>query len=290
MKALFLILALMLKCDASVLHSADLSCLYPRQMSITSQLIHSIDSNISTDTDSAPSLTIINNLIENCGHQKSLVLAALVAMLNVIPLIERDLSLGLLSQHGFGPIFKDQSNQLRVRKLLQSMSLLRPLSGLKPWPSLRNQPHFACVNDQTTRLYPWGFGQIAIDPVAYCKDENIAAFYLTRSYYVFICPQFFGLPLQPRPGSTSCPSVVDNMFQGDDKAFLEYRIYLLIHELAHLYLRDYDLGDDTTPPEQYESNQCVSLDSTNSIRNPQNLQIYCACELKVTMFRAYLEH
>ena len=102
----------------------------------------------------------------------------------------------------------------------------------------------------------------------------MGAYYHKGSSYIFICPLFWSR--QPAPTRENCPRVIHNRFVGNRVLLSEYKTYILIHEMVHFYLGADSLTPHSLPPERYELNECVALDSTLSLRNPSNYQNYIA--------------
>ena len=186
-----------------------------------------------------------------------------------------DVGLGIDSQHGFKALFKDGATSTYVRGILRSIASAQPLEGLNPDPSVPSAPRFACVTPSTISQYRF----LDVDPWRICSQPNAGqAFYFGGSSYIFICPSFWRGDVAPQKKKRSCPSVRRNQFLGGGEALSMYMTYLVIHEMVHFYLGKASLGAFTDPPEIYPINNCVALDTLNSLHNPQNYQFYVASE------------
>ena len=156
--------------------------------------------------------------------------------------------------------------------MLQDICTAQPKWGLQPEPGLLSSPHISCVTPSTIQIYPW----LELDPFYACTYlfPQMGAYYHKGSSYIFLCPYFWSR--QPAPTRENCPRVIHNRFVGNRVLLSEYKTYILIHELVHFYLGADSLTLHSLPPERYELNECVALDSTLSLRNPSNYQNYIA--------------
>ena len=209
--------------------------------------------------------------IENCGALKTDVMALLGAALNTLPSVIHDLRLGINSPHGYKAWFKSNASSAYVEEMLMNIYTTSPKSGLIPEPRMLTGPHFTCVTPSTIHLYPW----VGEDPFYTCTHfPEMGAYYHAGSSYIFLCPFFWSR--LPAPTTQNCPRVIHNRFVGNRILLTDYKIYILIHEMVHFYLGYTSLTPHTFIPEQYQLNECVALDRTNSLRNPSNYQYYIA--------------
>ena len=121
-------------------------------------------------------------------------------------------------------------------------------------------------------MYPW----VALDPYYACihLSPEMGAYYYEGSSYIFLCPLFW--VRQPEPMRSNCPRVIHNRFVGNRALLSDYKTYILIHEMLHFYLGGDSLTPHTLPAEKYELNECVALDTLDSLHNPSNYQYYIA--------------
>ncbi len=193
-------------------------------------------------------------------------LAALTPALN-------DVKLGADSRHGFKALFKDGATATYVNGILRSIASAQPSTGLAPHPSVPSKPRFACINPSTISQYSF----LRFDPWIFCHLPGTGpAFYVGDSSYIMLCPSFWWIEMAPR--KSTCPPVIRNEFFGSGLAFGYYMTYVIIHEMVHFYLGPASLGSHTNPPETYSINDCVALDSIDSVHNPSNYQYYVARE------------
>ena len=76
-----------------------------------------------------------------------------------------------------------------------------------------------------------------------------------------------------------CPTVTDNKYSGDAGIFYQnYQTYIMLYHFIHFYLGDNALTKYTDPKAQLDWNDCVNLNTLDSVLNPTNLQIYVACK------------
>ena len=210
-------------------------------------------------------------VVENCGALGTDVIALVGAALSTLPSVIHDLRLDINSPHGYKAWFKSNDSSAYVEEMLTNIYTTSPKSGLIPEPRLLTGPHFTCVTPSTIHLYPW----VGLDPYYTCiLFPEMGAYYLLRSSYIFLCP-FFWSKL-PAPTRQNCPRVIHNRFVGNWILLTDYKIYILIHEMVHFYLGEQSLTLNTFPTEQYQLNECVALDKTDSLRNPSNYQYYIA--------------
>ena len=187
---------------------------------------------------------------------------------------------GVDSYHGFKAMFKENEAQEAVMAILDYIYFSRGKKNLQPRPDILSSPRLSCVTEDSARLY--SHLNLDYDPWHRClvagpRSTPIQAFYAEGTIYTFLCPAFFVRP--PTPARSHCPSITDNNFSGDPEIFyLKYQIYILVYQLSRFYLGDNALTDHTNPKEQLDWNDCVDLNTLNSVLNPTNLQIYVACK------------
>lgn len=118
--------------------------------------------------------------------------------------------------------------------------------------------------------------------------------------YIVLCPGFFDLPAIPSGAGNDlaslCPSLdaTRNVFADDGgpvtagqrKGLGGYGIWVLLHELLHLYVRDDLRGRHTIPAEVYGGNECIGLAGKAGVgeRNPASWVWVVACEFPFCPF------
>lgn len=177
-------------------------------------------------------------------------------------------------------MFKKDEAQEAVVAILDHIHSLKGKANLRPSPDLLSSPRLACVTEDSAKLYD--YLNLGYDPWHRClvggpRSTPIQAFYAEDTVYAFLCPAFF---VQPRMSTENhCPSVTDNEFSGDSGIFYRnYQTYILLYQFIRFYLGDNALTKHSDPREQLDWNNCVRLDTLNSVLNPTNLQIYIACK------------
>ncbi|KAM0802698.1 hypothetical protein BDR22DRAFT_819789 [Usnea florida] len=143
------------------------------------------------------------------------------------------------------------------------------------------EPTFVCTKQGMSQQYDIGY-----DPLDRCAQTGATSFWAKDTVLVFLCPSFAGLKAQPSftpggPGDIYCPLVKNNVFVGQSDPLVKYQRYDLVHQMAHLYLRNGGLTSQTTPKEVTDWNSCVGLGWTlsegcPSVKNPFNLVYFVA--------------
>lgn len=97
--------------------------------------------------------------------------------------------------------------------------------------------------------------------------------------YVFICPLFFASAIPSRPIST-CPTINSaiNEFVGDLNGLIQYKPYILLHELAHFYV--VPPSTENTQFEVYDWNAAFALKAKRAVLNAQSYVIYVASKYR----------
>ena len=186
-----------------------------------------------------------------------------------------------MSRHGFKAIYKDGNLAAPAQRLLYSIIHGHPtiISGRSVEGIL------ICVTPNTYRQYNPGY-----DPWTFCASNLLlASFYPVHTSWLFLCSRFlheFKSEPEIPPGqllNMHCPKVQNNVFVGDQSAFVNYQKFNLIQLLGLFYLQDLALTARTRPAATSDWNQCVgmpTLPANNSpcLRNVENLVIYVASE------------
>ena len=187
---------------------------------------------------------------------------------------------GVDSGFGFKAMFKKDEAREAVKAILDHIFYSRGKINLKPHPNTLSFPRLSCVTEESARLY--GYLDLDYDPWQRClvggpRSTPIQAFYAEDTIYTFLCPAFFVQPSTPK--RKQCPSLTNNRFSGDPgKLYRNYQTYIMLYQLIRFYLGDNALTAYTDPKEQLDWNECVGLNTVDSVLNPTNLQIYAACK------------
>lgn len=216
--------------------------------------------------------------IERCGHRKAGLAGVLKAAMAAIPPALEDVQLGVDSPHRFRAFFKYDGAKQYVHDILRQILTHEPKSNLLPNPDRPTPPVFACAQEASTRYHPW-LNHIGINPWSICTTTPQAAFTVSGTSYIWLCPGFFILPTKPKNLSGwGCPTIEKNLFVTHDPVEL-YQTYIAIHEMVHFYLQTHSLSGITDPQEQYSMNGCVGLRPMSALHNPTSYQTYVASML-----------
>lgn len=113
-----------------------------------------------------------------------------------------------------------------------------------------------------------------VDIYDVCKDHPTwAVMYYPGTSNIFICPLFFLLPTLPAAGN--CPTVNEttNQFEGNFVAFWQSQMYMLLHEIAHLYT---GATVENSVDEVMDWNYAFSLSPINTTLNALNYVLFVA--------------
>ena len=106
-------------------------------------------------------------------------------------------------------------------------------------------------------------------------NKRVVARVVQGSGIVELCPLFFQFPKLPKV--EACPVVdrITNAFLPDDdgRNLGRNQFSVLVHEIAHVYLREKGFVEDD---EVYELRGAVGLNASASIANPMNYAFYAA--------------
>ena len=221
--------------------------------------------------------------IENCGEKASYVVRVLDSAMVALRRAREDALKGTSSNHGFAAMFKVAENKAFVVSMLERISELDPVIDMMPDRFIPSVPRIACVTQNTDALYPFLLRGSYENCLTF---PTLASFHLPGISYIWLCPSFFDLQLEPtEPTGTHCPRPVVNFIFGSGMELYHYQNYIVIHEMVHFYLGYRSLGMMTYPCEQYTINDCITLSSTISTSNPSNYQIYIASKTLQTLHR-----
>lgn len=228
----------------------------------------------------ALSLPIVSTYtIESCGSSKpDIEYAVTLAQSSMIrPLY--DAQLGLDSVHGYNAMYKSNIFKTFLHSFMMEIMHLSSV----PVPGRYQDPIFVCAQPNMDPTYNIGY-----EPLARCAETAATSFWAKNTALIFLCPSFMTLGPRPvfSPGGPLdiyCPLVRNNVFVGQSNPLVKYQSYDLVHQLAHLYLQDRGLTNETVPKEVMDWNSCVGLgwapfEGSPSVRNPFNFVYYIACE------------
>ena len=213
--------------------------------------------------------------ISNCGAMTAEVSALVNNLPHILLPAIQDVSLPT-SSDAYTTFFKDSAFASYVHNILYNISTGAPLpSNAASAPAA--SPVIFCLT---------GPGQViegsqerpGQDFYSKCLERN--AFAMARveqsaAHLIFICPRFWTQPAIPGMSSTgTCLKVLPhfNRFAGDGGRFLSYRIWVLLHELAHQYIFE----TRGTEVDVYPVNECAGLDAVAAVENAQNYAFYVA--------------
>ena len=226
--------------------------------------------------------------IENCSSSEIAIDHAItLAQTTMIrPLF--DLRRGLLSSHGYTAMYKSNDFTSFLHGLMTNILHLTTIHAA----GRDLEPTFVCATSDMEQKFNIGY-----DPLERCAETQATSFWAKDTAVVFLCPSFKSLAFQPvlSPGGPQdiyCPVVLKNMFVGQSDPLVKYQSYDLVHQLAHLYLQDGGLTDQTEPKEVVDWNSCVglgwaSVEGELSVRNPFNLVYYVACKWGLEGMRSF---
>ena len=213
--------------------------------------------------------------IEKCRHRTQGIASALDRAIAALRPALEDVKLGIDSTHGFRAFFKYDGAKQYVEDMLTQISHLDKRVGLLPSPTIPVGPRFACLSEHTRRSFPW-LGPYT-DPWTICQTSVATALYILGTAYIWLCPRFFDQPTKPQDlTGRDCPIVVNNAFRGEERRFMGYQNYILIHEMVHFYLQSKSLTGTTMPTEAYGFDSLLELLPLDALHNPTSYQAYVA--------------
>ena len=229
------------------------------------------NSTIAIDVGAAPD-------IHYCHHLTRFVQQAFDLARVAVNAARDDVDKGISSTHGFKALFKQQTSIYPLKYYLTSIRDHTGKKNLKPDPSEFLSPELVCV-EAVTYIY-YKYLKLGYDPWVRCQHPYPApqppqAFWAVGTKFIFLCPEFF--VQDTMPSSPQCPTVVSNMWIGDENRFYrDYQTYTLLYELIRFYFGSDALSPTSIPSEQFNWNSCALLWSGVSLRNPTNLLLYIA--------------
>jgi len=170
----------------------------------------------------------------------------------------RDVDTGVLSDHGYGAIFKDSASIPFVKQRFEDITNGSPMIvNTNRGPEGRS-PTIVCVKSGDS------------DPImnrflAQCANErplNPPVVTIPGSQWVVLCPNFFSL--KPAPEASDCPTVTSTgTLISPYPTINQYAV--LVRQLAHFYLGSLDLQ-----PEVLNPNDIIKLTADASRRNAKS--------------------
>ena len=194
----------------------------------------------------------------------------------VLPPVLKDLNLASPSP-AYKSFFKDITYVPFISSILQNNILGTPMP-----PSANTQaasPLIACISKPGLLTYT--VSGVRKDQYLECvKRPKTAAVSLTGTGIIGLCPYFFDLAQAPTKPNCLSVNTRRNEYQLSlrgakaDRAFLDYQIYALMHEINHFYL----FAARQSLVDKYGVNECVRLSAQESSENARNYDYYVASE------------
>ena len=217
--------------------------------------------------------------IESCGSSEPAIAHAITLARSLMTTSLLDVRLDVHSIYGYRAMYKVEIFKKFLRDLMTHILHLSTIQVA----GRDQEPTFVCAQHGIGLKY-----DIDFDPLTRCAETGKTSFWVKKTALVFICPSFSTLVIRPffapdGPWDIYCPLVQHNVFVGQSDPLVKYQIYDLVYQLAHLYMQDTGLTDETVPKEVTDWNACVGLgwspyQANPSVRNPFNLVYYVACK------------
>ena len=198
-----------------------------------------------------------------------------------------------LSQHqtsaAYTTFFKHVSYAPNVHDMYTNIMLGTPVApgphAIKYPPpdafGVPRTPQFICVTEREQlrwSLEAGGLGGRQLDAYTACESSPVQAFGIFGSKYlqntIVLCPAFWDSLAIPSSSQSACMPVDPhfNRFRADGKRLVDYQLWVLLHELAHVYVyAKYGNLYDVSAP-----NDCALLSGSSAISNAQNYVYYAA--------------
>ena len=209
--------------------------------------------------------------VQLCGNQATQVKNTLDMLRPTLQLAIQDTQSRVPSP-AFKAFFKTLNRRPFVRRVLSDIVNGTALpSKASKTPST---PQFACVTGPgIVRFQVKGQFHDVYDDCS--KNPLWTAIYYSGLNYIFICPVFFSsfTPSQP---TGRCPAVdpTTNEFTGELKDLIQFKPYVLFHELAHFYV--VPPSTESTQFDIYDWNAAFALKAKRAILNAQSYVLYVA--------------
>ena len=216
-------------------------------------------------------LTSEKYTVQLCGSQAAQVKNTLDILRTILQVAIQDTQSRAPSP-AFKAFFKTLNRRPFVRRVLSDIANGTAL------PSKANKvpstPQFACVTGPGIVRFQVKdqFRDVYDD----CRQNPLwTAIYYSGLNYIFICPLFFSQYIPPQPIGR-CPAVdpTTNEFTGELKDLVQFKPYVLFHELAHFYV--VPPSTENTQFEIYDWNAAFALKAKRAILNAQSYVLYVA--------------
>lgn len=213
--------------------------------------------------------------IQLCGNQAPQVQAAMKSLRKALRPAMRDTYLSPTSAP-FTAFFKDSQYIPFVTRVLSDIANGTALASKAD--STPTTPQLVCVTGPNIVKFQVknSFHDVYDD----CQQNPLwASIYHSGLNYVFICPLFFASAIPSRPMSR-CPTIdsVTNEFSGDLNGLIQYKPYILLHELAHFYV--VPPSTENTQFEVYDWNAAFALEAKRAVLNAQSYVLYVASKYR----------
>lgn len=210
--------------------------------------------------------------IQHCSLLTPQVQNALESLYEVLPPAIWATHYGVASAP-YQAFFKSSYYEILVDQVLSSISIGLPVR-LDPLDSDDKilMPRLVCALKSDTVIVQEAGQEYDIYDI--CKQNPTwAVIYYPETSNIFICPVFFLLPTLPAAGN--CPTVNEatNQFEGNFTAFWQSQMYMLLHEIAHLYI---GATVENSVNETMDWNYAFWLSPSDATCNALNYVLYVA--------------
>ena len=245
----------------------------------------------------APTLTCAANLqratagpypVYNCNGHNPTISVLIETLQTTLQSVLNDLS-QYRSTAAYTTFFKHVSFASDVHDIYSNIMLGTPVApgphAIKYPPpgsfGVPRNPQFICVTAReqvTWSLEQGGLGGRQSDAYTACENSPIQAFGIFGTKYlqntIVLCPAFWKWLAIPSSSQSACLPVDPhfNRFRSDGNRLVNYQLWVLLHELAHVYIyaKSGNLYDVSSP------NDCALLSGNSAINNAQNYVYYAA--------------
>jgi len=217
--------------------------------------------------------------IQLCGSQAPQVQAAMRTLQKALRPAIQDTYISPTSAP-FTAFFKNSQYRLFVTRVLSDIANGTALASKAD--STPTTPQLVCVTGPNIVKFQVknSFHDVYDD----CQQNPLwASIYHSGLNYVFICPLFFASAIPSRPVSR-CPTIdsATNEFVGDLNSLIQYKPYVLLHELAHFYV--VPPSTENMQFEVYDWNAAFALKAKRAVLNAQSYVLYVASKYRQGLF------
>ena len=179
-----------------------------------------------------------------------------------------------ITSPAYAGLFKDDDYAPYITKLLTNVSTGAQVTTLRSRVKPVT-PLFACAS--TPGVVTLREHQVTIDMYSQCTKAGAPpAFAWSNNHWIVLCPAYFtDFPL--KASIHYCPStdfMSNQMRLWGHLVF--YKPFVLLHELAHVYIRASQVRPVKNYEETYDWNGALGLSALESTLNPQNYAFYVA--------------